>query len=66
MEFIHPFMDGNGRMGRLWQTVILLKEYPVFAYLPFESLVSKTQKEYYKALSISEKPDSQLFLSSIC
>ncbi|MFP9114835.1 Fic family protein [Flavobacterium sp. RHBU_3] len=55
MEFIHPFMDGNGRMGRLWQTVILMEEYPVFGHLPFETLISKTQAEYYDALSISDK-----------
>ena len=55
MEFIHPFMDGNGRMGRLWQTVILMNEYPLFEFLPFESLISKNQAEYYQALSISDK-----------
>ncbi len=55
MEFIHPFIDGNGRMGRMWQTVILLNEYPVFEFLPFESLISATQQEYYKSLSLSDK-----------
>ena len=55
MEFIHPFMDGNGRMGRLWQTLILMEEYAVFEYLPFETLISKNQTAYYNSLSISDK-----------
>ena len=55
MEFIHPFLDGNGRMGRLWQTVILLQDFPVFEFLPFEKLISESQIDYYQSLSLSDK-----------
>ena len=55
MEFIHPFLDGNGRMGRLWKTVILLQDFPVFEFLPFEKLISETQIDYYQSLSLSDK-----------
>lgn len=52
-EFIHPFSDGNGRMGRLFQTCLLAKEEALFYYLPVESIIRKKQQTYYEAISKS-------------
>ena len=53
LELIHPFADGNGRMGRLWHTLLLSKWNPVFAWLPVESMIHDHQQEYYDAINLS-------------
>ena len=53
LELIHPFADGNGRVGRLWHTLLLSKWNSVFAWLPVESIIHDHQQEYYDAINTS-------------
>ena len=62
-EFIHPFSDGNGRIGRLWQSLILGKLHPLFEYLPIENMIYQNQQAYYDAIAKSSaKNDSGIFI----
>lgn len=58
MEFIHPFEDGNGRMGRYWQTRLLMNINPIFEYVPVEETIKNHQEEYYKSLEKSDTSGS--------
>jgi Fic family protein len=58
IESIHPFEDGNGRMGRFWHTLILSKNFEIFNYLPLETFIHQRQKDYYEALHIGQLANS--------
>lgn len=65
-EFIHPFRDGNGRMGRLWQTALLASWKPIFAWIPIESIIKDNQEEYYQSITYStSQGKSNIFIMFI-
>ncbi|GGP15569.1 Fic family protein [Oceanobacillus neutriphilus] len=58
IEAIHPFEDGNGRIGRFWQNVILSGWQPIFAWIPFETIIYEHQQQYYDVLALADKDNN--------
>jgi len=66
LEHIHPFIDGNGRLGRFWQTRLLMRYHPVFEFLPVEHLICEHQQAYYRALATGDDTgDCTVFVAFI-
>lgn len=58
IEAIHSFTDGNGRMGRVWQNVVLSQRQPIFAWMPIETIIYEHQQRYYDVLALADKQNS--------